>query len=140
MNERRTIFYEFISSSSYRINFLVVLLGYGESLFTDCKNASLLTHMMDGDMYVIFNIKDDTVSMVKLPEEQTEDELEEYLFISNMAINGFEIQDILKRLTSNKEEYPYVEVFCNIDKEPERYYSSSWRNCRKGYPFKMFKN
>ena len=117
------------------------LLGYGKSLFTNSRDTSLLTCMMNRDLYAILNLTDDTASIVKLPEELDEEKLEKYLFMSVMAINSFELQGVVKYIVNNQEEqFPYVELFCNIDKEPERYYSSAWHNCRKEYQFKMLEN
>lgn len=114
------------------------LLEYGDSLFTDSQIACLMTQMMNRDMYIVLDIKEDTASMVKVPEELTKEDLEKYLLTSSMAVSGFDLQEVIQRVTDVPEKlFPLVEVFCDIDKEPERYYSSSWRNCREGYQFKM---
>lgn len=114
------------------------LLCHGISLFTEPSCAFLLTRMMNTDMYIISNCSDNAVVMEKLPEGQAGEEFWKYVDTSGMAIDGCNLQDFVHHIASEQEEcWPYVEIFCNIDKEPERYYSSSWRSCRKGYQFKM---
>lgn len=106
-------------------------------MFTN--DASFLTSMMNNDIYCIMDVKEDMASMIKVPENQTEEDTDKYLHMSNMAINSFDLQDVVQRIAGDCDFFPFVEVFCNIDKEPERYYSSSWRNCRKEYPFTILK-
>ncbi|MEE1255558.1 MAG: hypothetical protein UHN47_03465 [Lachnospiraceae bacterium] len=112
------------------------LLAYGESLFTDSNQVSMLTHMMDKDMYSVLDIKEDVAIMIKTPENQQE--ADKYLIMANLAVNSFNMQEVLQRITCEQAEYfPNIEVFCTIDQEPKRYYSGSWYSCREKYPFKM---
>jgi len=114
------------------------LLGYGNSLFNETRSSSLLTSMMNRDLYIVFDLKNDAGLAVKSPEDLEEDEMDKYFLMSAMAISNFDLQEVVCRITRSQEECsPLVEVFCNIDHEPERYYSSAWRHCRKEYEFKM---
>lgn len=118
------------------------LRGHGNNLFTE--HSSLLETMMNRDIYYLHNIKENYVKIVKMPDDMQKEDIDDFLFMSDMAINGFHIQDALRRITGvdavSKEKFPMVETFCTIDKKPERYYSSSWYNCRKQYQFKMLEN
>lgn len=111
------------------------LLEYGNSLFSISKHACLLETMMNRDIYAVLNTKEDVVSIVK---ESEEEESCKYVDMSKMALLSFEFGNEKDFRTFAKDNiFPFVEIFCTMDKEPECYYSSSWRNCRKKYSFKM---
>ena len=114
------------------------LLGYGDSLFSETRNADLLTRMMDRDLYIVFELKNDVGLVIKSPEDLEEDEMDKYFAMCTLAVGNYNLQEVVNRIICSQEECsPLVEVFCDIDSEPERYYSSSWRHCRKGFAFKM---
>lgn len=117
------------------------LLPHGKSLFADSSSSFLLTCMMNTDMYTILSNKDDSSTIVKLLQEQTSEEVKKYLSLAGKAVNGFNKTEVVQSSVCSQGGYcPQVEVFCNIDKTPERYYSSSWRSCREKYLFKMFES
>lgn len=112
------------------------LLGYGESLFTDPHDSSLLSSMMNKDMYCILNMNEDIAHPIKLPEDQTKEETEKYLYMASMAVNNFNPLASQRLIANVQDELdPIVELFCTIDKEPVRYYSGAWRYPREGYKF-----
>ena len=119
------------------------LLAHGESLFTESKKASMLEHMMDKDMYILLNTKDENYVVIKRPEDIAEKDVEKYVVMTDMAINKYDPIKIVNKIVGkieNDDVFLFAEVFCNIDKEAEQYYSIPWQKCRSGYPFTLLEN
>lgn len=111
---------------------ILPLLEHGDSLFAE--SAHMLESMMNKEMYFVISTEDDNadeaaILPLKLPAVQSNNETEKYLC---MALGS-----LVSSLEEDEEEkmVARIETFCSIDTVPERYYSSAWRKCRKGYEF-----
>lgn len=112
------------------------LLEYGKELFT--KTPHPLEDLMDYDMYFVNDPEDLTTVVIKNPEGQTEGDVNKYICMSTFALNDFfpvdDLPDEIELLGNTS--FP-VEVFCNIDKKPDRYFSDHDRKCRETFSFTM---
>lgn len=113
------------------------ILGFGDSLFTkEC--SSILERIMDKEsVFILTEEKESQDGDHSIWQLKSSDNDEIYAFLALQALSHFNAKDMVASLMNSDDDISPIEVTVNCEDVAQGYFSSSWRNCKEGYKFKL---